>query len=95
MVLQSASLNVWCAWLSGRGVVARITSVVFNRNLAFDGNLRRGTCIVHDRVCLSDEAARLTCKYTSASLFIFVTVSKVRANRRLINLHVHVHVFPY
>ena len=57
VVLQSASLNFWCAWLSGRGVVAKMTktfSVVFNRNLAFDGNLQRGTCIVHDSVCLSD-----------------------------------------
>ena len=41
-------------------------------DLALDGNLRRGTCIVHDSVCLSDEAARLSCKYASASLFIFV-----------------------
>ena len=72
VILQSAGLNFGCAWLSGRGVVAKITSVVFNRNLALDENLRRGTCIVHDSVCLSDEAARLTCKYASASLFIFV-----------------------
>ena len=72
VVLQSDSLNFGCAWLNGRGVVAKITSVVFNRNLAFDGNLRRRTCIVHDSVCLSEEAARLTCKYASASLFIFV-----------------------
>ena len=39
----------------------------------------------------------VTCKYASASLashFCF-SVSKVRANRRLINLHVHVHVFPH
>ena len=35
---------------------------------------------------------RLTCKYASASLFIFVTVSKVRAAP---NLHSHVHVFPH
>ena len=95
VVLQSAGLNFWCAWLSGCDVVAKITSVVSNRKLAVDGKLRRGTCIVHDSVCLSDEAALLTCKYASASLVIFVTVSKVRANRRLINLHVHVHVFQY
>ena len=72
VVLQSSSLNFGCEWLSGRDVVAKITSVVFNRNLAFDGNLRRRTCIVHDSVCLSEEAARLTCKYGSTSLFIFV-----------------------
>ena len=72
VVLQSASLNFGCAWLSGRGVVAKITSVVCNRNLTFDGNLRRRTCIVHDCICLSDKAVRLTCKYASASLFIFV-----------------------
>ena len=95
VVLQSASLNFRCALLSGRGVVAKITNVVFNRNLALDGNLRSETCIVHDSVCLSDEAAWLTCKYACASLFNFVTVSKVRPKRRLINLHVHVHVFPH
>ncbi|XP_062507948.1 replication protein A 70 kDa DNA-binding subunit-like isoform X2 [Corticium candelabrum] len=69
-VLQSASLNFGCAWLSGHGVVAKITSVVFNRNLVFDGNLRRRTCIVHDPVCLSDKAARPTCRslpFTSGS----------------------------
>ena len=65
MVLQSDSLNFLCAWLSGRGVVANIASVVVNRNLALGGNLRGGTCIVHDSVCLSDEAARLTCQYDS------------------------------
>ena len=65
-------LEFGCGWLSGRGVVAKITIVVFNRNLAFDGNLRRRTCIVHDSVCLSDEAARLTCKSAIASPFIFV-----------------------
>ena len=59
-----------------------------NRNLRFDRNLRRERCsIVHGSVCLSDEAARLTCKYVSASLFIYVMVSKVRATP---DVHVHV-----
>ena len=53
-------------------MVAKIASVVFKRNLALDGNLRRRTCIVHDSVCLSDKAARPTCKYASESLFISV-----------------------
>ena len=90
----SASLNFGCAWLSGRGVVATITSVVFNRNLAFDGNLRRRTCIVHDSVCLLDKAARPTCKYASASLFISV-LRYPKSERTDANLHVHVHVFPH
>ena len=76
MFLHSGSavcqLEFLVAWLSSHVVVAKITSVVFNRNLALDGNLRRGTCNVYDSISLSDEAARLTCYYASASLFIFV-----------------------
>ena len=59
VVLQSDSLNFWCAWLSGHSVVAKTTSAVFNRNLALHGNLQRETCIVHDSVSLSDKAADL------------------------------------
>ena len=44
---------------------------------------------------LSDEAARLTCKYASASLFIFVLRYPKLERTRLANLHVHVHVFPH
>ena len=72
MVLQSASLDFGFAWLSGRDVVAKITIVVFNRNLTLDGNFAKGNVHCPYNVCLADEAARLTCKYATASLFIFV-----------------------
>ena len=58
VMLPSDSLNFRCAWLNGRGVVAKITPTEIWRSTGICEGER--TCIVHGSVCLSDEATEST-----------------------------------